>query len=51
MKYFLGILSILTSVFLGYLGFQAGRIYHVYAAPMQKVIRWSIWGVVTVKLL
>ncbi|KAI4470555.1 hypothetical protein MML48_1g03820 [Holotrichia oblita] len=41
-----GILSVLTSVFLGYLGFQAGRIYHVYTSPIQKVVRWSVWGVV-----
>lgn len=43
-----GILGTFTSVFLSYLGVQAGRILKTYFDVRSKIIRWIVWGVTTV---
>ncbi|KAL3284534.1 hypothetical protein HHI36_018692 [Cryptolaemus montrouzieri] len=42
-----GILGIQTSVFIVYMGVQAGRILNSYQNVKDKVIRWLTWGTVT----
>lgn len=42
-----GILGTLTSIFLCFLGLQAGKIIDMHKNHMPILIRWSIWGVVT----
>ncbi|KAK9887111.1 hypothetical protein WA026_020558 [Henosepilachna vigintioctopunctata] len=42
-----GILGIQTSVFIVYMGVQAGRILNTYQNVKDKVIRWLIWGTFT----
>ncbi|XP_048247315.1 heparan-alpha-glucosaminide N-acetyltransferase-like [Haliotis rufescens] len=42
-----GILGVLTSVFLCFLGVQAGRIIITYQSHTGRIVRWLIWGVVT----
>lgn len=49
--YFAGILGVLTSVFLVYLGVQFGRILKVYTDVKSKMIRWITWGVLTVSCI
>lgn len=40
-----GLLGNLTSIFLCYMGFQAGRILVFYNDSFQRMIRWLLWGV------
>ncbi|XP_022915927.1 heparan-alpha-glucosaminide N-acetyltransferase-like [Onthophagus taurus] len=42
-----GFLSTFTSIFLAYMGIHAGRIFSMYASPLQRTVRFLIWGVVT----
>lgn len=45
-----GLLGILTSLFIVYMGVQAGRILNIYPTVKDKVIRWLVWGAVTLIL-
>ena len=42
-----GILGTLPSIFLTYLGVQAGRIIIFYENPTQRIMYWLIWGLLT----
>ncbi|XP_063419703.1 heparan-alpha-glucosaminide N-acetyltransferase-like [Mytilus trossulus] len=42
-----GILGTLTSIFLCFLGLQAGRILICFQSHKERIIRWIIWGVLT----
>lgn len=46
-----GLLGVLTSVFLVYLGVQFGRILKTYTDVKSKMIRWITWGVLTVSCI
>ncbi|XP_048587275.1 heparan-alpha-glucosaminide N-acetyltransferase isoform X2 [Nematostella vectensis] len=40
-----GFLGTLTSIFLVFLGVQAGRILHTYRKSTERITRWLAWGV------
>lgn len=43
-----GLLGTLTTVLCVYLGVHAGRIVQVYKKTNERVIRWTIWFLLTV---
>ncbi|KAJ8922259.1 hypothetical protein NQ315_004196 [Exocentrus adspersus] len=42
-----GILGTLTSILTVYLGVQAGKTLNTYQSVRARVLRWTVWGVVT----
>lgn len=42
-----GILGVLTSIFLCFLGLQAGRIIITYKSHASRILRWIVWAIIT----
>ncbi|XP_071495380.1 heparan-alpha-glucosaminide N-acetyltransferase-like [Diadema antillarum] len=42
-----GILGTLTSIFLAFLGLQAGKIFHSFSYPRDRILRFFSWCIVT----
>ncbi|XP_074648946.1 heparan-alpha-glucosaminide N-acetyltransferase-like isoform X2 [Tubulanus polymorphus] len=42
-----GLLGVLTSIFLCFLGLQAGKIIMCFQSDRHRLVRWIIWGLIT----